>query len=172
MENLVFNYFMLIKIFFGLGSLNRFKDENLLGKKVLIVIFVGMFMKKYGYLDRFIVILKEKGIEYIVFDKILLNFIKKYVMEGVKLVKEESCDFVIGFGGGSSIDFVKSIVLMVKYDGDYWDYIVGGIGKGKMLINGVFLIVVIIIIVGIGIEVDLWIVIINEEINEKIGYGN
>jgi len=52
MENLVFNYFMPTKILFGPGSLDRLKDENLPGKKALIVISAGTSMKKYGYLDR------------------------------------------------------------------------------------------------------------------------
>lgn len=172
MENLVFNYFMPTKILFGPGSLNRLKDENLPGKKALIVISAGTSMKKYGYLDRLTAILKEKRIEYIVFDKILPNPIKKHVMEGAKLAKEESCDFVIGLGGGSSIDSAKSIALMAKHDGDYWDYIVGGTGKGKAPVNGALPIVAITTTAGTGTEADPWTVITNEETNEKIGYGN
>ncbi|WPX08464.1 iron-containing alcohol dehydrogenase [Anaerocellum danielii] len=172
MENLVFNYFMPTKILFGPGSLNRLKDENLPGKKALIVISAGTSMKKYGYLDRLTSILKEKGIDYVVFDKILPNPIKKHVMEGAKLAKEEGCDFVIGLGGGSSIDSAKSIALMAKHDGDYWDYIVGGTGKGKLPTNGALPIVAITTTAGTGTEADPWTVITNEETNEKIGYGN
>lgn len=172
MENLVFNYFMPTKILFGPGSLNRLKDENLPGKKALIVISSGTSMKKYGYLDRLTSILKDKGIEYVVFDKILPNPIKKHVMEGAKIAKEEKCDFVIGLGGGSSIDSAKSIALMAKHDGDYWDYIVGGTGKGKIPANGALPIVAITTTAGTGTEADPWTVITNEETNEKIGYGN
>lgn len=82
MENLVFNYFMPTKILFGPGSLNRLRDENLPGKKALIVISAGTSMKKYGYLDRLISILKEKGIDYVVFDKILPNPIKNMLWKG------------------------------------------------------------------------------------------
>lgn len=172
MENLVFNYFMPTKILFGPGSLNRLRDENLPGKKALIVISSGTSMKKYGYLDRLTSILKDKGIEYVVFDKILPNPIKKHVMEGAKIAKEEKCDFVIGLGGGSSIDSAKSIALMAKHDGDYWDYIVGGTGKGKIPANGALPIVAITTTAGTGTEADPWTVITNEETNEKIGYGN
>jgi len=172
MENLVFNYFMPTKILFGPGSLDRLKDENLPGKKALIVISAGASMKKYGYLDRLTAILKEKGIDYVVFDKILPNPIKKHVMEGAGLARQEGCDFVIGLGGGSSIDSAKSIALMAKNDGDYWDYIVGGSGKGKFPSGGALPIVAITTTAGTGTEADPWTVITNEETNEKIGYGN
>lgn len=172
MKNLVFNYFIPTKILFGPGSLNRLKDENLPGKKALIVISSGTAMKKYGYLDRLTAILKDKGIDYVIFDKILPNPIKKHVMEGAKIAREEKCDFVIGLGGGSSIDSAKSIALMAKNEGDYWDYIVGGTGKGKVPANGALPIVAITTTAGTGTEADPWTVITNEETNEKIGYGN
>lgn len=38
---------------------------------------------------------------------------------------------MIGLGGGSSIDSAKSIAVMAKNPGDYWDYISGGSGKGS-----------------------------------------
>lgn len=101
------------------------------------------------------------NVEILVYDKIFFNFIKEYVMEVVVICWEEKCDFVVGLGGGSFIDFVKSIVVMVCNDGDYWDYVLGGSGKGCFVIK-VFFIIVIFIIVGIGIEMDLWIVIIYE----------
>lgn len=43
---------------------------------------------------------------------------------------------MIGLGGGSSIDSAKSIAVMAKNPGDYWDYISGGSGKGQPLVNG------------------------------------
>ncbi|MEZ0537741.1 iron-containing alcohol dehydrogenase [Caldicellulosiruptoraceae bacterium PP1] len=167
-----FNYYMPAKILFGPGKLNELKHENLPGKKALIVISAGGSMKKNGYLDRLTDILKSKNIEYVVFDKILPNPIKSHVMEGAKLAKEECCDFVIGLGGGSSIDSAKSIAVMAKNPGDYWDYIVGGTGKGMIPQNGALPIVAITTTAGTGTEADPWTVITNEETNEKIGYGN
>ncbi len=171
-ENLNFSYYIPPKILFGPGSLNKLREESLPGKKALIVISSGGSMRKLGYLDRLTDILKSKNIEYVVFDKILPNPIKKHVMEGAKIAREEKCDFVIGFGGGSSIDSAKSIAVMAKNDGDYWDYIIGGTGKGKPIKNGALPIVAITTTAGTGTEADPWTVITNEETNEKIGYGN
>jgi len=116
---LEFIYHIPPRILFGPGSLEKLKNEKLPGKKALIVISAGRSMKKLGYLDRLIDILKSLKIEYVVFDKILPNPIKKHVMEGAQIAREEKCNFVIGLGGGSSIDSAKSIAIMVNNPGDY-----------------------------------------------------
>lgn len=167
-----FDYFMPAKILFGPGKLNELAHVTLPGKKAMIVISSGKSMKKNGYLDRLTDILKEKQIEYVLFDKILPNPILAHVMEAAAIVREEKCDFVIGLGGGSSIDSAKSIALMAKNPGNYWDYVQGGSGKGKPADAGALPIVAITTTAGTGTEADPWTVITNEETNEKIGYGN
>jgi alcohol dehydrogenase len=167
-----FNYFIPTKILFGPGKLNELVGEKLPGKKALIVITAGNSVKKYGYLNRLETILKDKGIEYIIFDKILPNPIKIHVMDGATLAKKENCDFVIGLGGGSSIDSAKAIAVMSKNPGDYWDYIAGGSGKAMPIQNGALPIVAITTTAGTGTEVDPWTVIIKEDTNEKIGFGS
>ena len=166
-----FNYFIPTKILFGPGKLNELAGEKLPGKKALIVITSGNSVKKYGYLNRLETILKDKGIEYTIFDKILPNPIKTHVMDGAALAKKENCDFVIGLGGGSSIDSAKAIAVMAKNPGDYWDYIFGGSGKGMPLQNGALPIVAITTTAGTGTEADPWTVITKEDTNEKIGFG-
>lgn len=166
-----FNYYMPTKILFGPGKLNDLADENLPGKKALIIISAGTSMKKYGYLSRLEKILTKKGIEYVLFDKILANPVKHHIMEGAEIARKENCDFVIGLGGGSSIDSAKSIAVMAKNPGDYWDYISGGSGKGMPLKNGALPIVAITTTAGTGTEADPWTVITKEETNEKIGFG-
>ncbi|MCG8337445.1 MAG: iron-containing alcohol dehydrogenase [Proteobacteria bacterium] len=166
-----FDYHIPTKVLFGAGKLNQLKKEVLPGKKALVVISGGTSMKKNGYLDRVVGLLEENGVDSIVFDKILPNPIRKHVMEGAALAKSESCDFVLGLGGGSSIDSAKSIAVMAKNPGDYWDYIFGGSGKGQPVTNGVLPIVAITTTAGTGTEADPWTVISHEERNEKIGYG-
>lgn len=166
-----FEYFMPSRILFGPGKLNELSKIKLPGKKALIVISNGTSMRKYGYLDRVISLLKENNVESVVFDKILPNPVKSHVMEGAELAKTENCDFVIGLGGGSSIDSAKSIAVMAKNPGDYWDYISGGTGKGKPVENGALPIVAITTTAGTGTEADPWTVITKEDTNEKIGFG-
>jgi alcohol dehydrogenase len=163
---------MPTKILFGPGKLDELGQETLPGKKALIVISSGGSMRRFGYLQRLQEILQEKGIAYAVYDKILPNPVKSHVMEAAALCKEEGCDFVIGLGGGSSIDSAKSIAIMAKNPGDYWDYIGGGTGKGQPIPNGLLPVVAITTTAGTGTEADPWTVITNEETQEKIGFGN
>lgn len=167
-----FNYHIPTKILFGPGKLDELSKEKLPGTKALIVTTAGNSVKKYGYLDRLQNILSAKDVEYVLFDKILPNPIRTHVMEGAELAKKENCDFVIGLGGGSSIDSSKSIAVMAKNPGDYWDYISGGTGKGMQVKNGALPIVAITTTAGTGTEADPWTVITKEETNEKIGFGN
>ena len=169
---LKFNYYMPTRIIFGAGELNVLSTTPYLpGKKALVVISSGNSMRKYGYLDRVIRYLKENGVQTVLFDKILPNPIAKHVTEGAKMAKDNNCDFVIGLGGGSSIDSAKSIAIMAKNSGEYWDYVEGGSGKGKEVKKGALPIVAIPTTAGTGTETDPWTVITKTETNEKIGFG-
>jgi len=170
-SNPIFSVHIPTKILFGCGELKKLATEKLPGKKALIVISGGTAMKKYGYLDKVIGLLKENNVTSIVFDKILPNPIKSHVMEAATVCREKQCDFVVGLGGGSSIDSAKSIAVMACNEGDYWDYINGGTGKGRPVTKALP-VVAIPTTAGTGTEADPWTVITNEERQEKIGFGN
>ena len=166
-----FSYYIPTRLFFGKGELGRIATEKLPGEKALIVTSSGTSMKKYGYLDRLTALLKENKTDYVIFDKILPNPIKSHVMEGAALAKSEGCDFVIGLGGGSSIDASKAIAVMATNEGDYWDYISGGSGKGMPVPNDPLPIIAITTTAGTGTEADPFTVTTKEETGEKIGFG-
>ncbi|MEI6891532.1 MAG: iron-containing alcohol dehydrogenase [Pontiella sp.] len=165
-----FDYYIPTKILFGAGKLNQLAEEPLPGTKALIVISSGTSMRKYGYLQRLEALLKQQQIDSVVYDKILQNPTKEHVMEGAACAKANGCDFVIGLGGGSSIDAAKSIAIMAVNPGDYWDYIGSGSGKGEPVENGALPIVAITTTAGTGTEADPWTVITNGD--EKIGFGD
>lgn len=166
-----FNYYVPTKLLFGKGQLSHLHQQVLPGKKALIVISAGKSIRKYGYLERLEEQLKLANTEYVIYDKIQPNPTKPSVMEGAAVAKANGCDFVIGLGGGSSIDAAKSIAVMATNEGDYWDYISGGTGKGQPIPNNPLPIIAITTTAGTGTEMDPWTVITNEETNEKIGFG-
>ena len=125
---------MPAQIFFGAGSLDNLGSAPLPGTKALIVIG-GTSVKRLGYLDRVQALLKKQGVESVVFDKVQPNPVVEHVMEAASLARETGCDFVIGLGGGSSMDSAKSIAVMAANPGNYWDYIQGGSGKGLPIPN-------------------------------------
>lgn len=166
---MAFRYFIPTSILFGRGQLNHLWEHALPGKKALVVISAGTSMRRHGYLERLTGQLDKAGVGYVVFDKILPNPIKQHVMEGAALARAEQCDFVIGLGGGSSIDSAKSIAVMATNNGDYWDYVSGGTGKGRPVPCDPLPVVAITTTAGTGTEADPWTVITNGE--EKIGFG-
>ena len=76
----------------------------------------------------------------------------------LKKYKENNCDGVIGFGGGSSMDLAKAVALMANHEGEVVDYSVneGGVGK----INKTMPMIAIPTTSGTGSEVSLGAVII------------
>lgn len=161
---------MPAQIFFGAGSLDNLGSAPLPGTKALIVIG-GTSVKRLGYLDRVQALLKKQGVESVVFDKVQPNPVVEHVMEAASLARETGCDFVIGLGGGSSMDSAKSIAVMAANPGNYWDYIQGGSGKGLPIPNKPLPIVCITTTAGTGTEADPWTVITKEDTQEKIGFG-
>ncbi|MDU7337885.1 MAG: iron-containing alcohol dehydrogenase [Clostridium sp.] len=166
-----FDYYVPTKILFGKGQLANLHSQKLPGQKALIVISSGKSTRENGYLARVEEELNLAGISHFVFDKILPNPIKTHVMEGAALARKEGCDFVIGLGGGSSIDAAKAIAVMATNEGDYWDYVTGGSGQRKPVPNDPLPIVAITTTAGTGTEADPWTVTTKEETNEKIGFG-
>jgi alcohol dehydrogenase class IV len=74
-------------------------------------------------------VLNAQGIEYRRFS-IQGEPSTQAVTEGKEFARQEGCDLVIGFGGGSSLDAAKAISLLVTNEGDVYDYL-EVIGKGK-----------------------------------------
>ncbi|MGH1479950.1 MAG: iron-containing alcohol dehydrogenase [Geminicoccales bacterium] len=67
------------------------------------------------------------------FDKTPSNPTEAAVKLAAKLYKNEACDGLIGFGGGSSLDLAKAVGILVTHDGPLSDYaaIEGGVARIK-----------------------------------------
>lgn len=166
-----FRYFIPTKILFGRGKLDSLHKEKLPGAKALIVTSSGQSVTKYGYLDRLIKQLEQKGISHAKYNKIQTNPTRAQVMEAATIFKAENCNFVIALGGGSCIDAAKAIGIMAANEGDLWDYFHGGSAKDKPLAKDMVPVIAIPTTAGTGSEADQWMVISNPEMNEKIGFG-
>lgn len=60
--------------------------------------------------------LQEKKIDYCIYDGFQPNPTYENVLEGLKIFKENQCDFLISIGGGSAIDVAKCIKAYAKID--------------------------------------------------------
>lgn len=172
-----FQMYVPTRIIFGAGELAHLHEQltgdkaGFVGKKALIIISNGKSTRENGSLSKTEEQLKMAGIESVVFDKIMANPLKSTVMEGAAAARENQCDFIVALGGGSVMDASKAIAAMATNDGDLWEYIAGGSGKGKALVNDPLPIIAITTTAGTGSEVDQYGVISNDETNEKIGFG-
>ena len=166
-----FQMYVPTRILFGKGQLEGLHKQKLPGKKAMIVISNGKSTKRNGALEKTEKELKLAGAETVLFDKIMPNPLKQTVMEGAAFAKENHCDFIVALGGGSVMDASKAIAAMAANDGDLWDYISGGTGKGLPLVQEPLPVIAITTTAGTGSEVDQWGVVSNEETDEKIGFG-
>ena len=166
-----FNFYNPTRIVFGSGKLDTLSEQVLPGKKAMLLISNGKSTKINGSLDKVKDQLTKAGVEYAVFDRIMENPVKEVIMEGAAFARENSCNFILALGGGAVLDSSKAIAAMATNEGDLWDYVVGGTGKGKPLANKGLPIVTVPTSSGTGSEVNCWGVISNLETKEKIGFG-
>lgn len=167
-----FDFYNPTRILFGCGMLNELSNQQLPGKKALLLTSNGKSMKINGYLGSVEEQLKIAGVGYVLFDKIMENPIKEVIMEGAAFARENKCDFILALGGGAVLDSSVAISAMATNTGDLWDYVCGGSGKGNPLIKKGIPVVTIPTTAGTGSEINCWGVISNLETKEKIGFGN
>lgn len=158
-----------VKVLFGPGMLAHLHEEELPGKKALIVTTGGSSVRKYGYLDRVQNELEKAGVGYAVFSEVRPNPTDVNIMDGARAVKENGCDFVVALGGGSVMDCSKSIALMVTNGGDIWDYSGSELGGKKEATEPAIPVVCITTSAGTASEVDPDAVITNSATHEKSG---
>ncbi|MDD3225605.1 MAG: iron-containing alcohol dehydrogenase [Clostridium sp.] len=157
-----FNYNLPVNLIFGRGRIEEVGTEVAkYGKKALIVTGKNS-TKKTGLLDKTISLLKEAGVEPIVFDKVEQNPLTKTAYAGAELAKENKCDVVLGLGGGSIMDAAKAIAFITLNDGDISDYIFG-----KKISDKALPIILVPTTCGTGSEGNGFAVLTNSENNDK-----
>lgn len=169
--NMNFNFNNPTNLIFGSGTLDELGKQRMPGKKAMLLISNGKSTKANGSFDRVMEQLKQNGVDVAVFDKIMENPVKSVIMESASFAKENGCDFIVALGGGAVLDASIAIAAMATNPGDLWDYVSGGTGKGKPLVNKGLPIVTIATTSGTASEINAYGVISNPDTDEKIGFG-
>ena len=164
----IFSFYMPTRLFFGPGSVKKLARARLPEGRGLIITG-GTSTTRLGYVAKVADALAEAGHETIVYNKVQPNPTIEGVRECAALCRAENIAFVVGLGGGSSIDTAKAVAIMATNEGDWWDYIHGGTGGGKRIAKAGLPIVAIPTTAGTGTEADPFTVITNGK--EKIGGG-
>lgn len=166
-----FDFYNSTHLLFGSGKLGELGDQKLPGKKALLLISAGKSAKASGALEKTQAQLARAGVEYVVCANIRENPAKELVMEAAQVARDNGCDFIVALGGGAVLDSAVAVAAMATNPGDLWDYVNGGTGKGKPLVNKPLPQVTITLTAGTGSEINNWGVISNLETHEKIGFG-
>ena len=109
------------QIITGSGALTM-AEETLkgLGKKALIV--TDKVMIQLGNCAKVETALKNQGIDYAIYSEIVGEPTDTMIENGLKVYKENGCDFLVALGGGSPIDSMKAIGSLVVTGGNISDY--------------------------------------------------
>ena len=127
-EGMNFEFATATRIVFGAGRLGEIRAiAPTLGRRALVVI--GKSAGAVQRVEPLLSALNDAGVEYATFSVAGEPTIDVARM-GTQRARDEHCDLVIGFGGGSPIDTGKAIAVLLTNEGDPLDYI-ELIGKGK-----------------------------------------
>ena len=109
------------QIITGSGALTM-AEETLkgLGKKAHIV--TDKVMIQLGNCAKVETALKNQGIDYAIYSEIVGEPTDTMIENGLKVYKENACDFLVALGGGSPIDSMKAIGSLVVNGGNISDY--------------------------------------------------
>ena len=101
------------KILKGENILLKNPDELIIGKKAMIV--TGRTSgEKSGALGDVTKVLDNKGISYLIYNKISNNPTIEETVEAGDVARKNNADFIIGIGGGSPLDAAKAIAVYAK----------------------------------------------------------
>lgn len=117
-----YQFFMPNVNLMGKGCLNNIggeiKSRGL--QKALVV--TDQALVQTGLIQQLTTVLDKEQIPYVLFDGALPNPTDKNVEDGLKILQENNCDFLISFGGGSPHDCAKAIGLVAVNGGTIHDY--------------------------------------------------
>lgn len=118
-----------IKVITGVSAIKKLPDilAEKSRRKPLFVCDEGIV--KSGVLDVTTKILKEAGLEYAMFSKVLADPPEWLAAEGYTAYMEHQCDCVVGLGGGSAIDTAKAVNILCYNEGPILRYAQGFVMK-------------------------------------------
>ncbi|MBB6446803.1 iron-containing alcohol dehydrogenase family protein [Bacillus benzoevorans] len=151
-------------VIFGVNSVEESlaaKIKELNNTKVFIATDPGLVQA--GIPGKIQSLLKENGIDAVIFSEIEPNPHAVTVMKGAEIYQEESCDMILAVGGGSAMDFSKAVGVMASHPGHILDYRRGE----KPVVNEIPTLFAIPTTVGTGSEVTNVAVVTDHEAGRK-----
>ncbi len=162
-----------VKLYFGSGKINELgKLCKGLGSKPMVVTTHSLD-DETGFgkvLKRVLSILKDSGIQPVVYDRAVLNPTTTSVDEGARIAIDNNVDYIIGVGGGSAVDTAKAIAVAAKTKRPIWDFLSGKDHETEDITEALP-IAAVDTTAGSATSITMFFVITNPKTNEKPGGG-
>jgi len=139
------------------------KQIPMLGKRKVLIV-TDKILNDLGVANGICQVLEQQGVEYAIFDAVRPDPVDTIVHQGAELFSKQSCDCVLGLGGGSSLDAAKMIAALANHPGKTVKQL-SGILKFKRKAMPLFLVPT---TAGTGSEVTAAAVITNNDNHEKM----
>ena len=122
-EQKVYEFRLPGVLLFGVGVVERVGEETSKWGSRALLVSGKTATKSTGLRDRVGKLLRDAGMEVILFDQVEANPSTQTIDRGAELAKQEKCDLVVGVGGGSPLDAAKAISGMMTLPGSALDYL-------------------------------------------------
>ena len=149
---------------------NRIKDLGSACKKLNInkpLLVTDNGLAKSKIIEDAVTLLKKENLSVEVYSNVVGNPTGSNVEEGVEFYKNNKCDGVIAFGGGSGLDVGKAIAFMSGQTLSIWEFEDIGDNWSKANPDTIAPIIAVPTTAGTGSETGRASVILNEKIGEK-----
>lgn len=162
-----FQIYLPTRIIFGVGEIKRAGDfASRIGRKAMIVIGRGS-VKQYGIYDKLIDSLNGNRVEFTTFEGIEPNPRAATIDKAGEASRAAKVDFLIGLGGGSTMDATKAIAVQTLENHPIWEFIIGKEGEKSRPITRALPTMMIPTVAATSSETDAGGVITNWETHEK-----
>jgi len=108
----MFRFTLPRDLYHGSGSIEALK--TLKGERAIVVVGGGS-MKRFGFLDKAIALLKEAGMEVRLFEGVEPDPSVETVLKGAEAMRDFNPDWIVAIGGGSPIDAAKAMWAFYEY---------------------------------------------------------
>jgi alcohol dehydrogenase len=125
-----FDYDSRTRVIFGRGAVRRLGEltQEIGGRRILLVTDKGL--TQAGHAQPAIKSLEAAGLAVAVFDDVRPNPTTDDVDRALEVARGEKIDFLVGLGGGSSLDCAKGVNFLLTNGGRMEDY--RGTGRAKL----------------------------------------
>lgn len=116
-----FSYWNPVCVYFGEDAISNLKAEMETAGPRVMFSYGGGSIKKNGIYDEVMEVLSDAG-KFVIDDGgVMPNPTYRRVKEGIRKTREKGADFILAVGGGSVIDYAKTVAAGVHYEGNLWD---------------------------------------------------